>query len=158
LWLWNLQYKDEKTDKEKEEVIEKDGVKFMSAPIGFHFNQSVPTILGADDFPNMISQDKDAHNQQYGFGRTARPLHPKFNGHTALKNAFIQKMKDDGIPSVKPSPPKKKNLPKKSSLSIDSRTDWEVGSMFLVISSRAPSRTTFVSKLQPKGRLNNDTL
>ncbi|RDL37427.1 Uncharacterized protein BP5553_04860 [Venustampulla echinocandica] len=109
LWLWNLQYYDEKTGEEVGVAIEKNGVKVMASPAGVNVTQGFQTVLGADTNPDAaIPQTQDPHTQQYGFGWTARPFHPKFEGHKALKDSFIQQMKDDKIPSVKsaPSPPK----------------------------------------------------
>jgi hypothetical protein len=40
---------------------------------------------------------------QSGFGWTARPFHPKPFGYEAMKNFFIQRLKDDGIPGVVPN-------------------------------------------------------
>ncbi|KAG9228525.1 hypothetical protein BJ875DRAFT_526478 [Amylocarpus encephaloides] len=73
----------------------------MTASDGLDVTQGFTTILGADD--------QDPSTQQHGVGWTTRPFHPKFDGHKALKESFIQQMKDDEIPSVKkaevPSPP-----------------------------------------------------
>lgn len=37
-------------------------------------------------------------------GWKVRPFHPKFQGHTAIKNAIIAKMRVSGMPGVTPSP------------------------------------------------------
>lgn len=106
LWLWNLQYYDEKTGEEVGVATNKNGVKVMTAPAVVNVTQGFQTVLGADTNPDaVIPQDQDPHTQQYGFGWTARPFHPKFDGHKALKDSFIQQMKDDQIPSVKPADP-----------------------------------------------------
>lgn len=103
LWLWNLQYYDEKTGEEVGVANVRDGVTVMTAPAGVDVTNGFQTVLGADTNPDaIIPQGEDFHTQQYGFGWTARPFHPKFDGHKALKDAFIQRMRDDQIPGVKP--------------------------------------------------------
>lgn len=105
LWLWNLQYYDEKSGEEiAVATTDKDGTKFMTSPAGVDVTEGFQTVLGADTNPDaVIPKGGDANTQQYGFGWTARPFHPKFDGHTALKNFFIQQMRDDKVPGVKPA-------------------------------------------------------
>lgn len=38
-------------------------------------------------------------------GWQSRPFHPKYRGHTAIKDAIIAKMRASGMPGVKPAPP-----------------------------------------------------
>lgn len=115
VWLWNLQYYDEPKNEDIRWVSNMDanGITFMSGPTGIDIAaQTLPPILASD-----LSQDHDgpAAPAQYGFGWTARPFHPKYQGHTALKEAFIQRMRGDRISGVKPSsrepatPPVEKN-------------------------------------------------
>ncbi|EHL03100.1 hypothetical protein M7I_1075 [Glarea lozoyensis 74030] len=131
LWLWNLQYNDDKTGEEGGAVTGNDGVKQMASTssAGVNVTEGFQTVLGADTNPDaIIPPDQDAHTQQYGFGWTARPFHPKFDGHTALKDAFIKKMQDDRVPGivlpdvapppevpelVAPTPPPPPNIDKK---------------------------------------------
>ncbi|PMD63075.1 uncharacterized protein K444DRAFT_641457 [Hyaloscypha bicolor E] len=108
VWLWNLQYYDEKTGEEQGVTTTNNGVEFMAPPASLDATHGFQTVLGADTNPiASIPQGNDANTQQYGFGWTARPFHPKFGGHTALKDFFIQQMRNDQIPGVKPavSPP-----------------------------------------------------
>jgi hypothetical protein len=108
VWLWNLQYYDEKTGEEQGVTTTNNGVEFMAPPASLDVTHGFQTVLGADTNPiASIPQGNDANTQQYGFGWTARPFHPKFGGHTALKDFFIQQMRNDQIPGVKPavSPP-----------------------------------------------------
>ena len=103
VWLWNLQYYDEKTGEEKGMVTTNNSVEFMAPPAGLDITQGFQTVLGADINPNASNpQANDVTTQQYGFGWTARPFHPKFVGHTALKDFFIQQMRNDNIPDVRP--------------------------------------------------------
>ncbi len=102
VWLWNLQYYDEKTGEEVGVTTTNNSIEFMAPPVGLDVTQGFQTVLGADTNPNAsIPQGNDANTQQYGFGWTARPFHPKFDGHTALKDFFIQQMRNDHIPGVK---------------------------------------------------------
>ncbi|TVY18401.1 hypothetical protein LARI1_G003428 [Lachnellula arida] len=103
LWLWNLQYYDESSGEEVAVAMtDKDGTKFMTSPVGVNVTQGFQTVLGADTNPDaIIPQGDDANTQQYGFGWTARPFHPKFDGHKALKDFFIKQMRDDKVPGVK---------------------------------------------------------
>lgn len=99
VWLWNLQYYDEQGDNVNRHWMVKtdaSGTKFMSSdPVT---DPTLPPILASDD---LLGQDIGA--QQYGFGWTARPFHPKWDGHTALKDAFIRRMRSDGIVVVRAS-------------------------------------------------------
>ncbi|KAI1880240.1 hypothetical protein JX265_001861 [Neoarthrinium moseri] len=92
LWFWNLQYYDEQAEKEIIGVAKTDdkGVQYMTYPDGISGPENV-TVLAAEE----------VEPQQYGFGWTARPFHPKYDGHKAMKEFFIRKMKDDKIPGVK---------------------------------------------------------
>ncbi|PMD34303.1 hypothetical protein L207DRAFT_547542 [Hyaloscypha variabilis F] len=105
VWLWNLQYYDEKTGSEEVGVpTTTGGVEFMAAPPGLDVTQGFETVMGDDTNPAaVIPQGDDVNTQQYGFGWTARPFHPKYPGHTALANFFIQQMRNDNIPGVKPT-------------------------------------------------------
>lgn len=88
------------------------------------------TVLGEDDGTNASSTDDGAQTQQYGFGWTARHFHPKWDGHQAIKESFIQRMKDDNIPGIQgdsqevssspsstPAPPAITSLPSATSMS-----------------------------------------
>lgn len=102
LWLWNLQYQDEQKGEQAGIVMTDDkGTKFMGSPQEVDMTQRVSTVLGADDVTSPPGDD--THTQQYGFGWTARPFHPKWEGHRALKDFFIQKMRDDKILLVRPA-------------------------------------------------------
>ena len=92
VWLWNLQYYDTKSDADGKEVPRtEDGVKFMTE------SEGVPRDLNV--FP---SRDERAETQssQSAIGWLSRPFYPKWKGHEAMKNHFIQRMKDDRIPGV----------------------------------------------------------
>jgi hypothetical protein len=101
VWLWNLQYYDEKSGEEiAVATTDNNGTKFMTSDA--NVTQGFQTVLGADSNPDaLIPQGNDVNIQQSGFGWTARPFHPKFDGHTALKKLFVQQMRDDKIPGVK---------------------------------------------------------
>ncbi|KAH6679328.1 hypothetical protein B0J14DRAFT_686360 [Halenospora varia] len=110
LWLWNLQYYDEQSGEHAGVVMtDANNVKYMSAPQGIDEAQNFTTVLGVDGNPDAaIPPGDDPHTLQYGFGWTARPFHPKWEGHKALKDFFVQRMKDDNIPqlnTIEPSPP-----------------------------------------------------
>lgn len=77
----------------------------MTSPEGEGFpgpNDTVPPILAIQVGPDEDQPANNPTTQQYGFGWTARPFHPKYQGHTALKDFFIKRMRDDKIPGVKP--------------------------------------------------------
>lgn len=102
LWLWNLQYNDEQKGEQAGVVMTDNGVSFMGSPAGVDVTKGFTTVLGIDNNPRSpIPDGSDPNTQQYGFGWTARPFHPKFDGNTALANSFIQKMRDDKIDGVK---------------------------------------------------------
>lgn len=114
VWLWNLQYNDEKKGEEVGVATTNNDVTFMAPPAGLDVTQGFQTVLGADTNPNaIIPTGNDANTQQYGFGWTARPFHPKFPGHTALKDFFIQQMRKDRIPGVKPADSQPQPVPPK---------------------------------------------
>jgi len=114
VWMWNLQYWDtkSKSDRKWKTTTTKDGIKIMTNPDGAEGagfptanDVSIPPILAIQVGPD---EDQPANNpltQQYGFGFTARPFHPKYQGHTALKDFFIKRMREDNIPGVKPAGP-----------------------------------------------------
>jgi hypothetical protein len=104
VWLWNLQYYDEHKDDNSVRWVtntDANGTMFMSAPAGINVGlPAAPPVLASD----VVPSPGDAPTpQQYGYGWTARPFHPKWTGHRVLKDAFIQRMLDDNIPGVKPN-------------------------------------------------------
>jgi len=116
VWLWNLQYSDESSTNDgltrigdvdhKWEAIANatSGMLEMITPnppppgekFDFPGLAKLPPILAVQD------EDYTVGALQRGFGWTARPFHPKFTGHKVLKDYFIQRMRRDGIPGVRP--------------------------------------------------------
>ena len=77
---------------------------------------------------------------QSGFGWTSRPFHPKPLGYERMKNFFIQRLEDDGIPGVidvNQAPP-----PANAILSSSSATSSQSSSSS---STTAPSVTSSTS-------------
>ncbi|KAK5653808.1 hypothetical protein OQA88_7966 [Cercophora sp. LCS_1] len=104
VWLWNFQYYDEKQGVDKPWVtIQRDGLTIMSAPEGFEVpSANSPSILAVQSNPEAAEPGgaPAPAPAQFGFGYTARPFHPKFPGHKALKDFFVKQMRDDKVAGV----------------------------------------------------------
>ncbi|KAI1142332.1 SGNH hydrolase-type esterase domain-containing protein [Hypoxylon sp. FL0543] len=108
VWLWNLQYYDTQSaalaGNPREAQKTDNGVTFMAGstakpPSAGMVLSTFPISNGAapPSTPNPSPQS------QSSFGWTARPFHPKWKGHLAMKDLFIQQMKNDKVPGVKGS-------------------------------------------------------
>jgi hypothetical protein len=100
-YIWNLQWNDGDTGG----TSKPDG-----APNGYGSNDSFP-VMSLDtqnrtDLDDLLFNGTDVNAQsQSGFGWTARPFHPKPLGYQAMKDFFIQRLKNDDVPGVQGASP-----------------------------------------------------
>jgi hypothetical protein len=106
VWIWNLQWwnGDLSVDDTSAEPVTEGGVTRMRRPVGAPSGPIPIMSLNTDDrneLDNLLFQPGADATSQSGFGWTARPFHPKPRGNAAMKDFFIQRLKDDKIPGVR---------------------------------------------------------
>lgn len=129
-YIWNLQWNDGDTG----------GTNVPNgAPAGMGPNDTFPvmsldtqTRTDLDDLLFNNGSDVTAESQS-GFGWTARPFHPKPLGYQAMKNFFIQRIKNDNVPGVNGVAPK--------SASASAPPPTPAPSSFATVTTTAPIST-----------------
>jgi hypothetical protein len=119
VWLWNLQFWDTKSEAAGREASQqKDGVTFMAGNAEVPSSHSLVFPLAEEyvaeygEIFNKQQAEAEANGEGelitqgssrsigWTTGWISRPLHPKFAGHRAMKDHFIEAMIKEKIPGV----------------------------------------------------------